>query len=65
MNAAYKWYSYNSNIIQFYSDQSYSSSRKRTLTADSVKETIEQACNIASNMINWQQEIETGKKLNY
>ena len=49
MNAAYKWYRYNNNIIQFYSD-SYNSGFHRAFS-DRVKDTVEQACNYASTII--------------
>lgn len=49
MNAAYKWYRYNNNIIQFYSDSSCTKYRKSAI--DCVKETVEQACLYASNIV--------------
>lgn len=55
MNAAYKWYRYNNNIIQFYSDSSCSGCHR--LVSDRVKETVEQACNYASSIIETNNEI--------
>lgn len=55
MNAAYKWYSHNNNMIKFYSD--YSDSNKSDMSSDIVKETVEQTCDYATNLINNQNEI--------
>lgn len=49
MNAAYKWYSYNSSIIQFYTGDS-SKIQKREV--DCVEETAEKTYNYAANIIS-------------
>ena len=59
MNAAYKWYSHNSNIIQFYSGGSSSSRSVRKHDVDSVKETIENTYEYAANVVNNQYDINT------
>lgn len=50
MNAAYKWYRYNSNIVQFYSGES-ASKKSKSFSADSVKETIERSYDYTNNFI--------------
>ena len=49
MNAAYKWYSYNSNIIQFYSVD-YNKGQKAKI--DCIEETDEQSSEYVSSIDN-------------
>ena len=48
MNTAYKWYSYNNSIIQFYSDDS---SKFQKCKVDCVEETTEQSYDYAANIV--------------
>ena len=56
MNTAYKWYSYNSNIIQFYSGYSLTKNTERPIV-DYAQETYNQTCDYSEGMITYQPEV--------
>lgn len=56
MNAAYKWYSHNSSIIQFYSGGSCVKKAERTVV-DYAQETVNKAYDYSAGIITLQPEV--------
>ena len=56
MNAAFKWYSHNSSIIQFYSGYSYTKNTTKP-NSDYMGETVEKAYDYSDNFISCCSEI--------
>ena len=53
MNSAYKWYSHNSNIIQFYSGYTATES-KRNDKHDMVEEVVDNSYRYSTNTVEYQ-----------